>query len=81
MHAPNTIHGVKTSPSMNLAKRAFQRRDTAPKGARTTIGSAPTWKTVPKMLEVMKMAEKGKVSARDPGGRREGRALTKAEDP
>lgn len=35
---PRIIHGEKTSPRMKRAKKAFQRRDTAPRGARMTTG-------------------------------------------
>ncbi len=36
---PRSIHGEKTSPRRILAKNAFQRRETAPRGARMTTGN------------------------------------------
>lgn len=35
---PKIIQGEKTSPNIRRAKKAFHRRDTAPKGARMTTG-------------------------------------------
>lgn len=37
-NVPRIIHKEKTSPRMKRAKKAFQRRDTAPRGARITTG-------------------------------------------
>ena len=42
-----------TSPSINLAKRALYMSETAPRGARMTMGSASSWNIVEKMFEVM----------------------------
>lgn len=50
-----TIHGENTSPNMSLAKKAFQSRETAPRGARITTGSEAIWKIEPKRLEEMKI--------------------------
>lgn len=52
---PISIHAENTSPSRRRAKKAFQRRETAPSGARMTTGSAAIWNTEPKRLEDMKM--------------------------
>ena len=53
---PKTIHAEKTSPSRIRAKKAFHRRDTAPRGARMTTGREAIWTREPKRLEEMKMA-------------------------
>jgi hypothetical protein len=51
----NTIHGENTSPRISLAKNAFHRSDTAPRGARITTGSEAIWNMEPKRFEEMKM--------------------------
>jgi len=38
---------------MILAKRALKMSETAPKGARMTMGRVSSWKIVEKMFEVM----------------------------
>lgn len=53
---PRIIHGENTSPSKNRAKKAFQRRETAPSGARITTGSEAIWTKLPKILERKKIA-------------------------
>jgi len=45
--------GPNTSPNMILAKRALKMSETAPKGARMTMGRVSSWKIVEKMFEVM----------------------------
>lgn len=54
---PRIIHGENTSPSRNLAKKAFQSRETAPRGASITTGREAIWTRDPRMLEEMKMAK------------------------
>lgn len=54
---PRIIHGENTSPKMKRAKKAFHRRDTAPRGARITTGSDAICTRDPRMLEEMKMAK------------------------
>ena len=54
---PMSIHGEKTSPRRRRAKKAFQRRATAPRGARMTTGRDAIWKREPRMLEEMKMVK------------------------
>jgi hypothetical protein len=53
---PRIIHGEKTSPRMKRAKKAFQRRDTAPSGARITTGRDAIWTRAPMIFEDMNMA-------------------------
>jgi hypothetical protein len=53
---PSIIHGEKTSPSRKRAKKAFQRRDTAPSGARMTTGSDAICTNDPNMLDDIKTA-------------------------
>lgn len=53
---PRIIHGEKVSPSKSLAKKAFQRSDTAPRGARITTGNEAIWKREPRIFEEMNMA-------------------------
>ena len=55
---PMIIHGEKTSPSSSREKNAFQRRETAPSGARITTGSDAIWKREPRTLDEMKMASR-----------------------
>ena len=55
---PRSIHGEKTSPRRSLAKKAFQRRETAPSGARMTTGREAIWKIEPKRFEERNMAVK-----------------------
>lgn len=50
---PINIQGEKTSPRSRRAKKAFQRRETAPSGARMTTGSAAIWNIEPRRLEHM----------------------------
>jgi hypothetical protein len=52
---PRTIQREKTSPRRNLAKKAFQRSDTAPSGARMTTGREAICTRDPMMLDEMKM--------------------------
>ncbi len=75
---PRSIHGEKTSPRRSRAKNAFQRRETAPRGARITTGREAIWNTEPKRFEERNMAVKDEdVTAANgrPGTR------TKAEKP
>ena len=53
---PRAIHGEKTSPRSSLAKKAFQRSETAPRGARITTGNDAIWKRLPRMFDEMNMA-------------------------
>jgi hypothetical protein len=55
---PRIIHGENTSPSKNRAKNAFQRRETAPSGARITTGSDAIWTNDPRILEKKNIANK-----------------------
>lgn len=55
---PSSIQGENTSPRRRRAKKAFHRRETAPRGARMTTGRDAIWNTDPKRLEEMKMAGK-----------------------
>ena len=75
---PRTIHGEKTSPRSSRAKKAFQRRETAPSGARITTGREAIWKTEPKRLEEMNIATDGQDADAFHEGREE---HTKAEEP
>lgn len=54
---PSIIHGEKTSPKMKRAKKAFQSRDTAPRGASMTTGRAAICTSDPNILEEMKIAK------------------------
>lgn len=54
---PRIIHMEKTSPRMNRAKKAFQRRETAPRGARMTTGREAIWTRDPIIFEDMNIAE------------------------
>lgn len=76
---PRIIKWVNRSPRRNFAKSAFQRREIAPRGARTTMGRAPTWKTVPRTLEVIKMAEQRR-NTFSPGWIKEARGKRKGTD-
>ena len=58
--APNVTNAVPTtaldpnvSPNINLANKALKIKETAPRGARMTIGRASSWNMVEKMLEKM----------------------------
>ena len=53
---PMAIHGENTSPRRIRANSAFQRRETAPKGARMTTGKDAIWKTEPRTFDVTKIA-------------------------
>jgi len=55
---PRIIHSEKTSPRMKRAKKAFQRRETAPSGARMTTGRDAIWTREPIMFEDMKIADR-----------------------
>lgn len=55
-NVPRIIHGEKTSPRMKRAKKAFQRRDTAPSGARMTTGRDAIWTRAPMIFEDMNIA-------------------------
>jgi hypothetical protein len=55
-NVPRIIHGEKTSPRMKRAKKAFQRRDTAPSGARITTGREAIWTKAPMTFEDMNIA-------------------------
>jgi len=52
---PRIIQRENTSPRMKHAKNAFQRRETAPRGARITTGREAIWNTEPRMLDVKNM--------------------------
>lgn len=56
---PRIIHGEKTSPRRRRAKNAFQRRDTAPNGARMTTGREAIWTREPRILEDKNIASQG----------------------
>jgi hypothetical protein len=62
---PNTIHGENISPSMKRAKKAFQRRETAPSGARITTGSDTICTSEPITLEERNMAKPNNQSLSD----------------
>lgn len=53
---PKIIHGENLSPRRKRAKKAFQRSDTAPRGARMTTGRDAIWTKDPSTLEEMNMA-------------------------
>lgn len=61
---PANVEAEKCSPNRMRESTAFQRRETAPSGARTTIGNAPIWKMVPNKLEDMKIANPNSQSGR-----------------
>ena len=61
----------------SLAKKAFQRRETAASGARMTTGSDAIWNIEPKRLEEMNMAGDYENS----GGAQDRTEHTKAEKP
>jgi hypothetical protein len=63
-NVPRTIHGEKTSPRMKRAKKAFQRRETAPSGARITTGRDAIWTRAPTIFEDMNMAGRGQSKRR-----------------
>lgn len=50
---PITDAEPNTSPKMSRASRALKMSETAPRGARMTIGKVSSWNIVEKMLEVM----------------------------
>ena len=52
---PSIIQGEKTSPRRIRAKKAFQRRETAPSGASMTTGRDAICTREPRMLEEMNM--------------------------
>lgn len=62
---PRIVHGENMSPSMKRAKKAFQRRDTAPNGARMTTGSDAICTSEPSTLEEMNIAEPNNQSLGD----------------
>jgi hypothetical protein len=62
---PNIIHSENMSPSMMRAKKAFQRRDTAPNGARMTTGSDAICTSDPSTLEEMNIAKPNNQSLGD----------------
>ena len=56
-NVPRIIHGENISPNRSRAKNAFQRRETAPNGARITTGREAICTREPRMLEEMKTAK------------------------
>ena len=60
---PRIIQRENTSPRMKQAKNAFHNKETAPRGARMTMGREAIWNTEPRMLEVINMtAEVGQTT-------------------
>lgn len=54
---PKIIQRENMSPRIKHAKKAFHRRETAPRGARMTTGSEAIWNNEPSMLEEKKITE------------------------
>lgn len=54
---PRSIQIENASPRRIRAKKAFHKRDTAPRGARMTTGREAICTTEPNKLEEMKMAK------------------------
>lgn len=78
--APPATNAVPTtqlipnlSPKSTWANRALKTSEMAPKGARITMGSASSWKSVAKTLEVIYMMKPISHSGRRIAGRRAGK--------
>lgn len=52
---PRIMNLENRSPRIKRAKSAFQRSDTAPRGARMTTGREAIWKMEPRMLDEIKI--------------------------